>query len=198
MKSKKYLFLFFAAALLCFSLYVYFQSNNRTDYKKLKTVSTTNQKIAVDVPDQMQEVQAGLTTIDYEHRLQNEKQSLISHIRVESQYFGKDVIDSARDEIIKQLKAKNGEYYEIFKSKTNTNPAAKELSFNGFSDYKLGERDGVISDFSYKYEDAPVNGRLLVIFSEDTVYFMIAESTEEVWQDNLDIWQKSFESLRIS
>lgn len=196
--SFKHIFLFVVGVLICSSLYIYIRSNESVNYEKLKPVSTTDEKININVPEKMTEVQRGLTTIDYEHRLSDQNQSLVSHIRVESQYFGNDVLQSTKNEIIKQLKQKNGEYYEIFKNKTNTNPAAKDLFFNEFTDYKLEQRDGIISDFTYKYDDSVVVGRLLLLFGEDAIYFGIIESTEKVWQDNLDIWQEIFGSLRIN
>lgn len=196
--SFKYIFLFLVGVLICSSLYIYIRSNESVNYERLKLVSTTDEKINIKVPEKMTEVQRGITTIDYEHRLSDQNQSLISHIRVESQYFGNDVLQSTKNEIIKQLKQKEGEYYEIFKNKTNTNPAAKDLSFNGFTDYKLGERDGIISDFTYKYDNSVVVGRLLLLFGEDTIYFTIIESTEKAWQDNLNVWQEIIGSLRIN
>lgn len=164
----------------------------------MKIVQTTDQKISVKVPKNMQEVQLGQTTIDYEDRLESENQSLLSHIRVESHYFGEDILSSSKQEITSQLQTKEGTYYEFFKNKTNNNPAAKDLQFSGFSSKRVGSLDGLISDFSYKYEETPVKGRLKIVFGNDKIYSMIIEATEDVWSKNLDVWQTSFDSLEIN
>lgn len=164
----------------------------------MKVVQTTDQKISVKVPSNMQEVQRGQTTIDYEDRLENENQSLLAHIRVESHYFGEDILSSSKQEIISQLQKKEGNYYEFFKNKTNNNPAARDLYFKSFSGNKVGDLDGLISDFNYKYEETPINGRLLIVFGNDKLYSMIIESNEDVWSKNLDVWQTSFDSLDIN
>lgn len=199
-KSKFYGYFLGALAvgLLVFSAGVYFLSSSGGDYEKLKTVSSGSNRYELSLPQEMTELESGKDIIDYQEQ-QSDGVGILSHVRVEPQFIDENLSQAAKDEIFKQFKSKKGEYYDVFQKKLNSGPLSNELKFGDFYNYESANiTNAIFAEFNYMSDDVPTKGRLLIAFDDQYMYFLVAEATNVVWYDNLDIWEKVFKSFKLN
>ena len=190
--------LIIAGLLVLLTLFVW-KINSMADYKEMVSVNNSNGKFQIDVPIQMKLVQSGTNVIDYQHLQPGASQSLLSHVRAESQFIGEQKMERTRQMIIEQLKKREGPYFSSFEQKAQGSPAAKNLNFTTFTDYKTANiTHGAVADFSYDYDDIKVSGRMLIAFGRDSVYIITLEATQETWQDNQPVWDKILASFKFN
>lgn len=187
------------ALVICIGAIAWQNIKSRVDYQKTVTVYNSDNKFQIDVPQQMAVSQKSINIIDYQDTQSDDSKELISHMRVESQFVGKDRIKETKDTITKQLKEKNGSYFETFKQKAQNSPSATNVYFGDFRDYKSPYAgDALLADFGYKYDSVKVSGGIMVAFSEDSVYIVVIEATEDVWKENQNTWDKMLSSFRFN
>lgn len=185
-------------SLLVFSAGVYFLSSSGGNYEKLKTVSSGSNRYELSLPQEMTELESGKDIIDYQEQ-QSGGGGILSHIRVEPQFIDENLSKATKEEIFKQFKSKEGEYYNVFQKNLNSGPLANELKFDDFYDYKSANIErAIVAEFSYLSDSVPTKGRLFIAFDNQYMYFFIAEATNVVWDDNLDIWNEVFKSFKLN
>lgn len=185
--------------LIVFLIYIFFNTDTGGNYSKLKNVSSNSNKYQLMVPEQMIAVESGDEILDYEDPVKGDQGGLLSHIRIEPQFIAENISQKTKEDIYEQFKSQKGEYYDIFSKKLNSGPLANELKFGDFYDYQSENIQKAISaEFIYVSDGVPTSGRLLMVLDNQSMYFVIAEATDKVWDDNQDIWNKVFESFKIN
>lgn len=200
-KSNRHWYVYLAASVgaILAIIILWFSSGSVVSYGDIKTAANQDNKFQINVPSQMAKAQSSLNIIDYTHRKSSDSQELLSHIRVESQFLGAKQLEQTKADIITQLKAGNGQYFDFFKQKSSINSAATNLQFEKFSDFnQQSSIQSLTSSFSYSYGDVKVVGELLIAFSSDSIYIITVEATEDIWSSNYGFWQKSLESFKVN
>lgn len=168
-------------------------------YKDLQSVESADGKFQIDVPKQMSLSQSGINILDYQHLKDDQSKGLLSHMRIESQFIGKQYINNTKNIIIGQLKDRNGPYFDSFRQKAQSGPSAKSLYFGNFSDYvNPNFSNALVADFSYSYQPVDVSGKILVAFAKDSIYIVTIEAVKSVWQDNPNIWTEIISSFKLN